>query len=222
MCSRLVLYLVLLASSPEVHRHPPLHLPPPTALPPLPPPPPTPHTKVISVATCAVVSTWLINEAAEGQSFGATPAGAGNYLANRSGGGLTLYCDARLPAEATGFDYAELEYFAPNLPGNGAPSLLAYLDTEAPDVNGFAYSQTMPLGSCTGAMTPLYAGTNPVSTCSTQVAQSFSPEPGTLQGFWPWAVWTYFSVHFLILLPSSPDASQPDLAYRIVIHYESP
>jgi hypothetical protein len=184
---------------------------------------PSEHLKVISVATCALVNA---GESWATTGFGTTPLGAGNYVVNAtpptSPIALVLYCDAALPGEATAFDYAELEYFAPNEDGNAAPTLTAYLDMEGQGINGSNYSQTIVIGSCSGPLTSLYSGTNPLSTCRTSGSQSFNPAPGMLNGFWPWANWIYFSVHFLLFLGAGPDPELPNVAYRIVVHYEAP
>jgi hypothetical protein len=71
-------------------------------------------------------------------------------------------------------------------------------------------------------LTPLYSGTNPLSTCSTTQGQRFVLDGGAFPGFWPMQDWTLFSIHFLVVIPCSPDPNQPNLAYRIVVHYEAP
>ena len=59
-------------------------------------------------------------------AYGATLTGSSNSIANGGSANLVyLYCDAQLPAQAVAFDYAELEYAAPNfmpyVPGWSCP-----------------------------------------------------------------------------------------------------
>ncbi len=182
------------------------------------------RTKIISVATCPWASSssgyWSL-------TFGTTPLGAANYVANANPAGagpeiVTLYCDALLPADVTSFDYAELEYFAPDEPGNSAPWLGAYLDVEGININGFTYSQTGAVGSCAGTLTPRYSGTNPLSMCSTAQSQAFDFDGGGFPGYWSAEDWIYPSMHFLVSIPASPDPELPNLAYRIVVHFHAP
>ncbi len=200
---------------------------------PLPPPPPRKLTKVISASTCTFINGFTWNGPGVVAQFGAVLPTPGDSVINpntpnqgpttseTSPDTILLFCDARLPAEAIAFDYAELEYFAPNEAGNVAPTLATYLDTRAPSINGFAYDQTMSLSSCTGELSPLYSGINPVSLCDTDGGQSFYPDAG-LPAIWPGAGWTLFSIHFVITIPPSPDPSLPNLVYRVIVHYEAP
>ncbi len=180
------------------------------------------HTKISSAAACALTPTiWPSTP-----SYGTTTEAVGNYVAGEAASQhpaeVDLYCDALLPAETTAYDYAELEYFAPNEAGDSAPTLSAYLDTEGQNINGDFYSQTVALDSCQGPLTPLYTGTNPLSVCSTSQGQTFDLDGGTFPGFWPLQDWTLFSIHFLIRIPWSPDPTLPNLAYRVVVHYDAP
>lgn len=196
-------------------------------------PPPRQLTKVLSVSACMLVNGYSWNGPGVTATYGAILMPAGDYIINPNApnqGPITpetppdtilLFCDARLPPEAVAFDYAELEYFAPAENGNTGPELDAYLDARAPNVNGYAYSQTMPLGSCVGGLSQLYRGTNPVSLCATDAGQSFYPDAG-VPGFWPGAGWSLFSIHFIVAIPPSPDPALPNIAYRIIVHYEAP
>ncbi len=208
--------------------HPPFHLPSPILDNPLlwTDPPPRHVTKVISASACQLVNGFTWNGAGVTATYGAILFPAGDFIINPNAPGtqpdtILLFCDARLPAEAVAFDFAELEYFAPAEYGNRGPELDAYLDSRAPNVNGFAYSQTMPLGSCTGGLSQLYTGTNPVSLCATDAGQSFYPDAG-VPGMWPGVGWSLFSIHFIVSLPPSPDPALPNIAYRIIVHYEAP
>jgi hypothetical protein len=212
--------------------HGPIHLNP-LLLQLLPPPPPRKLTKVISASACSFINGFTWNGPGVVAQFGAMLPTPGDSVINPNPptrGPTTpetlpdtifLFCDARLPAEAVALDYAELEYFAPDEAGNVAPTLAVYLDTRAPSINGFAYDQTMSLSSCTGELTPLYSGINPVSLCDTDGGESFYPDAG-LPAIWPGAGWTLFSIHFVITIPPSPDPSLPNLVYRVVVHYEAP
>ncbi len=189
------------------------------------PPAPTPHIKVISAAACSLANGFGDYGPAAIETFGLTQIGGGNYAVNPNAPNaaiptIILYCDARLPAEATALYFAELEYFAPAEVANSPPSLFAYLDVRAPDGAGYFYSLTFNAGSCTGPLTELYSGTNPLSTCATQTFASFGPDAGALSASAP--PWTDFSVHFLVVIPPSPDPQLPNLAYRVVGHYEAP
>jgi hypothetical protein len=220
------------------YHHPPLQLPPPhltnTGLLAPPPPPPTRQlTKIISASACTLANGYTWNGPGVSATYGAVLPTPGDYLINPNAppSGNTnydappdtvlLFCDARLPAEAAAFDYAELEYFAADEVGNSAPTLTAFLDTRAPSINGFAYDQTIPLASCTGPLTPLYSGINPVSLCDTDGGTSLYPDAG-LPLVWPGAGWTLFSLHFLVSIPPSPDPTLPNLVYRVLVYYEAP
>ncbi len=190
------------------------------------PQPPRQLTKVISTSACQLVNGFTWNGAGVTATYGAILFPAGDFIINPNAPGtqpdtILLFCDARLPAEAVAFDYAELEYFAPAEYGNRGPELDAYLDSRAPNVNGFAYSQTMPLGSCTGSLSPLYSGTNPVSLCATDAGQSFYPDAG-VPGMWPGVGWSLFSIHFIVTIPPSPDQALPNIAYRVIVHSAAP
>ena len=216
--------LVLLSISADKPHRPPAQVPPVSAFsgrwrPPV----PTEHTKILSVATCPWANSWTGYWI---QTFGVTALGATNSIVNANPASpgpstVTLYCDALLPADVTSFDYAELEYFAPDELGNAAPTLQAYLDVEGANINGYAYSQTVALGSCTGPLSPLYSGTNPLSTCSTGQGQTFDFAGGAFPGFWPGETWSYPSIHFLVSIPASPDAQLPNVIYRIIVHFHA-
>ena len=149
--------------------HPTLQLPPPHLtntglLDPPPPPPIRQLTKIISASACTLANGYTWNGPGVSATYGAVLPTPGDYLINPNAppsgpvnydaapDTVLLFCDARLPAEATAFDYAELEYFAADEAGNSAPTLAAFLDTRAPSINGFAYDQTIPLASCTGPL----------------------------------------------------------------------
>jgi hypothetical protein len=218
--------------------HPTLKLPPPqlTNTGVLDPPPPTPTrqlTKIISASACTLANGFTYNGPGVTATFGAALPTPGDYVINPNIPGsnfgqqiytpltVLLFCDARLPADAVAFDYAELEYFAADETGNAAPTLAAFLDTRAPSINGFAYDQTIPIASCTGPMSPLYSGINPVSLCDTDGGIAFDGGAG-LPLVWPGGGWTLFSLHFLISLPPSPDPTLPNLVYRVIVFYEAP
>jgi hypothetical protein len=186
---------------------------------------PNEHIKIISATACNQAMTgWVTTP-----TYGSTTLAAANYVTGETGvpagqGEVDLYCDALLPAEATAYDYAELEYFAPDESPNWAPTLSAFLDTEGQNTNGYLYSQTVALDSCQGPLLPLYRGTNPMGVCRTLQGQSFELDfdGGTFPGFWPLQDWTLFSIHFLVQIPVSPDPAQPNLVYRVIVHYEAP
>ncbi len=198
-----------------------------------PPLPPRHLTKVISASACALVNGFTWNGPGVTATYGAILVPAGDFIINPNPPNqgpstpytqpdtLLLFCDARLPTEAVAFDFAELEYFAADEYGNRGPELDAYLDSRATNSNGYIYDQTMPLGSCVGDLSQLYRGTNPVSLCATDAGQSFYPDAG-VPGWWPGMGWGLFSVHFIVSIPPSPDPALPNIAYRVIVHYEAP
>ena len=239
MSKSLVVLLAALVASVERHPRPPSPLRPildsTLFQKPRPPPPPAPPRhlqKVISAATCNLLNGFGWNGPGVSETFGMTAMGAGDYAVNPNTAStapaplgsqpttVILFCDARLPAEAVAVDYAELEYFAASEVGNTPPSLYEYLDVRAPDGTGYFYSQTLSAGTCTGPLSELYSGTNPVTTCATQTYVSLGADAGALSSTSP--PWIDLSVHFLVFLPPSPDPTLPNVAYRIVVHYEAP
>ena len=205
------------------YHHPPFHLPSPILNNPLlfQPPPPNKYIKVIGLGSCIP----MVFEGTPNPAYGTTLQGSSNSLANGGGANvLDLYCDAQLPAQAVAFDYAELEYAAPNVAPYVSVAMTAYVDGEGVMADGTVWTEQFAIGDCeNGVPTPVHAGYQAISLCQTTGGpQLLSADAGPFQPLAVYGQWRYFSIHFLVSLPNGSSNGQPVLGYRIIVHYEAP
>lgn len=217
--SKSLALLVLLVVTPASSR--PRPPPPPPCPAPPPPPLPSEHIKVISVASC-IPTTDVLSQLPV-PTYGTTADGTSAFVQNGGTRDLRLYCDGALPANATALDYVELEFFAPNVVPYVNPWVAAFVDTEQVGPDGTLYAYSLPLGLCpTPTPAPAHAGNLAITTCQATANQAFAPDAGVFAGSGVWGPILNFSVHFIVIIPPTTAGEAPMLAYRLIVHYESP
>jgi hypothetical protein len=167
------------------------------------------RVKVIGIPSCPIVagpppySEWI------------RPSSWGGVETNWSSTTATvLFCDGQLPAGATGFDYAELQYLWNSNDGDVlGPSAAAYLDMRVAATDGTSYPVTAETGEC--AASENFQVTWGAGVCRLAGGVSFVDGSGNPTSAYP------VSLHFLIFLPVTNDYSDNE-AIRLFVHYQGP
>ena len=171
----------------------------------------TTYAKIISIAGCPLVAgpptypayAWIDSIQDAISASWATDAGPASIL----------YCDAQLPADATAFDTAELEYDWYPYQDDPGPAIAAYLDGRTNWPDGGWYSVTEEIGECDATVpSDPYAFTTPL--CATTGSAS------VVAGGEPFAY--PLSVHVLVFLPVQANDYSSTNVYRLIVHYEAP
>ncbi len=167
------------------------------------------HVKVIGIPGCQTIggapplSDWALPYSWNGveTNWGSTTS-------------TVLFCDAQLPAGATGFDYAELQYLWNSNDGDVVgPTAAAYLDMRVAAADGTSYAVTAETGECAASenfQVILGAGV-----CQLPGNVSFVDGNGNPVSAYP------VSLHFLVFLPVTNEWSDNE-AIRLFVHFESP
>ncbi len=166
------------------------------------------HVRVISAAACTTIAgpqpiaDWALwQDNAVEAAFTSTTT-------------TVLFCDAALPADATGFDYADFMYLWNSNAGDVVgPSAAAYVDVRVVAGDGTMYPVTVETGECTATVD--FQSNLGNGICQVAGNASFVDGNGNPISRSP------VSVHFLIFLPVTNDYSDNE-AVQLFVHYEGP